>query len=122
MSNHANQTGATFFETLAILGIGAILAIGGFGLYSAASAKVKEVMINNLPREYSYDDIVFGPYSIKQIFPENDENTHIFLGDKCLDDFSCRRSFCGQIEIISDDEVYVHLKNLSHCIKNMSEY
>lgn len=121
MSYKKNQTGSSLFETIAVLGIGAIMAIGGFGLYSAASAKVKEVMINKLPREHAYDEVVFGPYTINQIFQEDGENAHIFLGDKCLDDFSCRRSFCGQIEVISDTEVYVHLKNLSHCIQNMTD-
>lgn len=116
------QKGIALFETIAALAIGAIIAIGGFGLYSAASAKIKDALINNLPREQYYEDIIFGPYTIKQIFPEDNKNAHIFLGDKCLDDFSCRRSFCGQIEIKSEREVYVHLKNLNHCIKNMADY
>ena len=122
MSYYTNQHGASVLETMATLAIGGMLAVGGFGLYSAASAKVRETMINNLPKENIYDDIVFGPYSINQIFQENDKNAHIFLGDKCTDNFSCRRSFCGQIEIVSDNEVYVHIKNLSHCIKNMADY
>lgn len=121
MSDNA-QKGITLFETIAALSIGAILAIGGFGLYSAASAKIKDVMINNLPRERHYDDVIFGPYTMEQIFPEDNHNAHIFLGDKCMDDFSCRRSFCGQIEVISEREVYVRLKNLTHCIKNMADY
>ena len=122
MFKHINQAGYSIFETLAVLTIGGMMAVGGFGLYSAAAAKVKDAMINNLPRDNPYEDIVFGPYNINQVFPENGENAHIFLGDKCVDDFSCRRSFCGQIEVISQKEVYVHIKNLSHCIKNMTDY
>ena len=117
-----SQKGITLFETLTVLFIGAVLTAGSFGLYSVASAKIKDVMINNLPREKYVADVVFGPYTMEQIFPEDGDNAHIFLGDKCLDDFSCRRSFCGQIEVVSATEVYVRLKNLTHCIKNMADY
>ena len=122
MLHFINQKGASLFEAAGVLAICAILAIGGFGLYSAASAKIKEVMISNLPRETYHKDLVFGPYTVEQIFPEDGKSAHIFLGDQCLDDFSCRRSFCGQIEIISDQEIYVHIKNLSHCIKDLAVY
>jgi len=119
----SNQTGAAnLFETIGVLAIVATLTIGGFSLYSSAIAKAKRVMINDIPREKYREDIVFGPYKMEQLFPDDSNNTHIFLGEKCLNDFSCRRSFCGQIEIVSENEVYVRLKNLTHCIKNMATY
>ena len=117
-----NQKGVSLLEMTAVIIIGCLITSGIFGLFSSAMAKAKLVSSYSLPKSKSYEEITFGPYSIDQVFPEANKNAHIFLGDACINDFSCRRSFCGQIEIRKKDEVYVHIKNLTHCIKHLATY
>ncbi len=116
-----NQKGNSLFETMAAIAIGAVLTMVGVSVYSKAMAKAKVVAATYLPEESSHPEFVLGPYDLSQFFPEANKNSHIFLGDECIDDLVCRRSFCGQVEIKDHKFVYVHVRNVTHCITQLAK-
>ncbi len=117
-----NQFGMTLFESLSVLVIAAILTFGAISFYTSASSRAKAVAATyEMPKENARN-MVFGPFKTSQIFRGNQRGVNVFLGDMCKDNFSCRRSFCGEVEIKNQEEVYVHIKDLSHCITKLAKY
>ena len=115
------QSGYSLLEIAGVLVITAVMTLGFFSLYTKAVSKALAGSSSNVSFfEYS-PNITFGPYLAEQIFFDKNQSK-IFLGEKCASDFSCRRSFCGQFEIKNKNEIYLHLKDLDHCITNLAKY
>jgi len=122
MKNTINQFGTSLFEIICVLAIASVLTFGVISLYTAASSRAKVAASTYELKKEAADAMVFGPYKAAQVFQKNENGFNIFLGDACKDNFSCKRSFCGEIEVKNKEEVYIHIKNLSHCITKLAKY
>lgn len=116
-----HQKGHSLAEIAGVLIIVVILTAGFFSLYTKAVSKAQANSHNNISYFEYMPNITFGPYMAKQIFFNKDQSI-TFLGEKCANNLSCNRTFCGQFEIKNKNEVYIHMKDLNHCISNMAKY
>lgn len=115
------QKGSSLWETIGVIFIITLMGGSAFSLYNKAFSKAKDLSLSYDFQTEEKTDIILGPYKYESIFPEKDKGSYVFIGEQCGKSVSCRHSFCGEITLNTRKEVFIILKDINHCIRELAK-